>query len=139
MNVESPAGKAHLDIMQGVIQRMAANSASCKTWCISLVSAILVVAADKGKPHVVWLALLPTLMFFLLDTYYLAFEKGFRDSYNTFVEKLHSGSAADSDLFKVALEGRVSDHQWKAMKSLSVWGFYGCLAVLVGAAFAFIR
>jgi len=139
VNVESPAGKAHLDIMQGVTQRMAANSASCKTWCISLVSAILVVAADKGKPHVVWLALLPTLMFFLLDTYYLAFEKGFRDSYNTFVEKLHSGSAADSDLFKVALEGRVSAHQWKAMKSLSVWGFYGCLAVLIAGALAILR
>ena len=105
MNVESPAGKAHLDIMQGVIQRMAANSASCKTWCISLVSAILVVAADKGKPHVVWLALLPTLMFFLLDTYDLAFEKGFRDSYNTCVKHLHSGSAADSDC---------SEWRWRA-------------------------
>ncbi len=90
MNAESPAVKAHLDIMQGVIQRMAANSASCKTWCISLVSAILVVAADKGKPQLVWLALLPTLMFFLLDTYYLAFEKGFRDSYKDFVLKVHA-------------------------------------------------
>ena len=70
MNAESPAVKAHLDIMQGVIQRMAANSASCKTWCISLVSAILVVAADKAKPQLVWIALLPTVMFFFLDTYY---------------------------------------------------------------------
>ena len=139
MNAESPAVKAHLDIMQGVIQRMAANSASCKTWCISLVSAILVVAADKGKPQLVWLALLPTLMFFLLDTYYLAFEKGFRGAYNTFVKNLHSGSATDSDLFRVALEGRISDHQWKAMGSMSVWGFYGLLAVLIALAIASIK
>ena len=48
---ESPAIQAHLGIAQSVIQRMAANSASCKAWCIGLVSAILVVVADKNSPY----------------------------------------------------------------------------------------
>jgi len=47
---ESPTVQAHLGIAQAVIQRMAANSASCKAWCITLVAAILVIVADKGKP-----------------------------------------------------------------------------------------
>lgn len=46
----SQAIQTHLEITQSVIQRMAVNSASCKTWCITLVSAILVIVADKGKP-----------------------------------------------------------------------------------------
>lgn len=138
MNAESPAVKAHLDIMQGVIQRMAANSSACKTWCISLVSAILVVAADKAKPQLVWIALLPTVMFFCLDTYYLAFEKGLRDSYKEFVLKVHGETVSDKDLFLVAPAGNLTDHQWKAMGSMSVWGFYGLLAVLIGLAIASI-
>lgn len=79
---DSQAVQAHLGIMQDVIQRMASNSASCKTWCITLVSAILVVVADKGKPEYAWLALIPTVLFFALDAYYLALEKMFRLSYN---------------------------------------------------------
>lgn len=122
MNAESPAVKAHLDIMQGVIQRMAANSASCKTWCISLVC----------------IALLPTVMFFCLDTYYLAFEKGFRDSYKEFVLKVHGETVSEKDLFLVAPAGNLTKHQWKAMGSMSVWGFYGLLAVLIGLAIASI-
>jgi len=139
MNAESPAVIAHLDIMQGVIQRMAANSASCKTWCISLVSAILVVAADKGNPQLVWIALLPTVMFFFLDTYYLAFEKGFRDSYKDFVLKVHFETVSEKDLFLVAPAGNLTKQQWKAMGSMSVWGFYGLLVVLIGLAIASIK
>jgi len=41
--------QSHLTILQAVIQRMASNSASSKTWCVTLVSAILVIVADKGK------------------------------------------------------------------------------------------
>jgi len=30
---ESPSIQTHLGILQGVIQRMASNSSSCKAWC----------------------------------------------------------------------------------------------------------
>ena len=46
----SPSIQTHLGISQGVIQRMADNSTSSKAWCITIVSAILVIVADKGKP-----------------------------------------------------------------------------------------
>ena len=131
MNAESPAVKAHLDIMQGVIQRMAANSGACKTWCVSLVSAIVIVAADKGKPALTFVALLPTVMFFILDVYYLTFEKAFRKSYEVFVGKVHDESVGVGDLFAVKPAGRLDDHRCAAMRSLSTWGFYASLAALV--------
>ena len=37
--VESSAVQKHLEIVQGVIARMAENSRSCKVWCITRVAA----------------------------------------------------------------------------------------------------
>jgi hypothetical protein len=45
---ESPAVHSYLGILQNVIGRMAADSGSCKTWCITLVSAIIVVVTTLG-------------------------------------------------------------------------------------------
>ncbi|MGN2393596.1 hypothetical protein ACTFO6_19145, partial [Pelomicrobium sp. G1] len=74
--------QAHPSIAQAVIQRMASNSASCKAWCITLVAAILVIVADKGKPKYALIAVIPTVLFLVLDAYYLALERCFRVSYN---------------------------------------------------------
>jgi len=61
---ESPSVQAHLGILQGVIERMASNSTSSKSWCITIVSAILVVVADKNKPDYAFLALNSNISFF---------------------------------------------------------------------------
>ena len=71
--------QSHLTMLQSIIQRMAGNAASCKTWCITLVSAIVVAVADKGHPQLLWIALLPIPVFAALDVYYLALEKSFRE------------------------------------------------------------
>jgi hypothetical protein len=127
---ESPSIQTHLSILQNVIQRMASNSSSCKTWCVTLVSAILVIVADKGKPEYAWIAMLPTIVFAALDAYYLALEKSFRNSYNEFITKLHSKSLHESDLYSVIPKGNMSRLQLESVKSFSVWGFYTSLAVL---------
>ncbi len=110
---------------------MAGNSTSCKAWCITIVSAILVLIADKGKPELAWLALLPSVLFLALDAYYLALEKAFRTSYNAFVKKLHSGLVHVEDVYSVFPKGNMSRHQVEALRSFSVWGFYGALMILV--------
>ena len=48
---ESASVQQHLTIMQGVIQRMAENSRSCKLWCVTLVAATLVLVARTGEPQ----------------------------------------------------------------------------------------
>lgn len=131
LSEESASVQAHLQILQSVIQRMASNSTSCKAWCITIVSAILVLIADKDKPNLAWLAFLPTFLFLALDAYYLALERAFRSSYNSFVKKLHNNELHVEDLYSVIPRGDMSSHQIEALKSFSVWGFYGALAVLV--------
>ena len=39
---ENPAVLGHINMQQGIINRMAANSASCKTLTITILAAILV-------------------------------------------------------------------------------------------------
>ncbi len=131
INESSPSIQTHLGILQSVIQRMATNSSSSKAWCITIVSAILVIVADKSKPEFAWIAILPTFLFMCLDIYYLGLEKGFRDSYNSFVKKLHEGTISPEDLYSVLPEGSQSKHQWESFKSFSVWGFYTGLFILV--------
>ena len=120
----SPSVQTHLGILQSVIQRMAANSGASKTWCITIVSAILVIVADKSKPEFAWIAILPTLLFMCLDTYYLALEKGFRASYNAFVKKLHDGTIEPEDLYSVLPKGSQFKHICKSLISFSVCVIY---------------
>jgi hypothetical protein len=134
----SEAVQAHLGIMQSVIQRMASDSSSSKAWCITLVSAILVVVADKGKPQFVWIALIPTLLFFVLDAYYLALEKGFRNSYNSFIEKLHEKGLRASDLYVVVPEGSLLKLTLMSAFSFSVWPFYITLLAMIYVARVFV-
>lgn len=125
--------------MQSVIQRMAANSTSAKTWCITLVSAILVIVADKQKPQYIWLSLVPAILFFGLDAYYLALERGFRCSYNAFIQKLHSSSLDVDDLFVVEPKGSLSTHFKIALRSLSIWPFYGMILLVIVFASILVR
>jgi hypothetical protein len=128
---DSPSVQAHLSIMQSVINRMASNSTSCKAWCISLVSAILVIVADKGKPQLALIALIPTILFCSLDAYYLVLEKRFRESYRLFIEKLHSGTLVAADLYFVSPSGDKVKASCDALRSYSVWGFYVALLVMI--------
>ena len=128
---DSPAVQAHLNISQSVIQRMASNSASSKAWCITLVSAVLVVTADKGKAEYVMIAAIPTLLFCVLDTYYLALERCYRESYNGFINKLHEGRIGAVDLFAVKPTGSVARSFFTSIASFSIWPFYLTLAFMI--------
>ena len=134
LSEESPSVQIHLGVLQNVIESMASNSTSSKTWCITIVSAVLVVVADKGKPDFALLALIPIILFLALDTYYLAMEKGFRNSYNVFVRKIHEKTLTLEDLYSVKPEGSQSKLQIESLKSFSIWGFYSVLVLLIGLA-----
>jgi hypothetical protein len=136
LHPESSAVQAHLNILQGIISRMASNSASCKTWCITLILAIFVTIAAPGKLEYIWIAWFPTIVFLLLDAYYLGQERAFRQSYNHFVDRMHQGIATRSDLFVVApLKGfNVVKETFSAIRSFAIYPFY--LTLIAGIAIA---
>ena len=128
---ESSAVQKHLEITQGVITRMAENSRSCKLWCVTLVSAVLVLVARTENPEYALIALIPAILFLILDTYYLALERGFRDSYDAFVRKLHQEELTLSDLYSVAPSGSNLGRFTASLVSFSIWPFYPTLVLMI--------
>ena len=122
----------HLEIMQGVISRMAGNSRSCKVWCVTLVAATLVLVARTGEADHALIAVAPAALLYLLDAYYLMLERRFRNSYDGFVDKVHSGQVAISNLYKVtALGSKVRTMLWAMFQSFSVLPFYSTVVVTI--------
>lgn len=134
----SPSVQAHLGILHGVIERMAGNSAAAKTWCITLVSAILVVVADSSQPGYAFLALGPTSLFLILDVYYLSMEKGFRNSYEEFVKKLHDKTLTAGHLYSVKPEGVSFGLHLESFFSIATFPFYLTIAAMIAAAWWFV-
>jgi hypothetical protein len=101
LSLDSPAVLNYLTTLQGIITRLAANSGSCKTLCVTLVSAIVVVITNKAKPEFIWVAFIPIISLGFLDAYYLGLERSFRNTYNDFTKKLIYNSAYSNDLFQL--------------------------------------
>ena len=139
LNYESAAVQKHLELMQGVIQRMAENSRSCKVWCVTLVAAVLVLVARTGEPQHALIALAPAVFFWILDSYYLSLERGFRDSYSAFVRKLHRAEAEAAELYRIS-PGRwtVGRFLWALSRSFSTLPFYLVITGTILLAWRFV-
>jgi len=79
---EAEAKLKHLELIQGVINRMASNSFFLKGWCVTLVSAVLALSAKDADRRFALLAYYPVLMFWILDGYFLRQERLFRKLYD---------------------------------------------------------
>jgi len=76
----------HLEFIQNVITRMNTNSFQIKEWAVTLVSALLAIFASTQNNYFVLTAILPALVFWFLDAYYLMQERKFRGLYDDVAE-----------------------------------------------------
>jgi len=72
----------HLEFIQNVISRMNTNSFQLKTWSVTIVAALLTIFASTQKKGFILLCILPTMIIWFLDSYYLQQERKFRSLYN---------------------------------------------------------
>lgn len=103
-----PAVKAHIDMLQGVISRMSKNSASCKSWAIPMVIAVITLSLEKGIVPTTT-AFIPIGLFYLLDCYYLGLERKFKDRQRDFIAKLNNGDDVSNDIY---YSHRTDDKCW---------------------------
>lgn len=76
----------NLEMIQQLITRMAQNSFVLKGWSITIITAAF---SLNGKANVLSCYLLIyfiTMMFWLLDSYYLSLERGYRELYSKCLE-----------------------------------------------------
>ena len=86
----------HLEMIQGVINRMAANSFALKGWAVTLVAGIFALSSKDANEVYFLVAYIPIIVFWALDSYYLLQERLFRCLYEK-VRKL-SESEIDFDM-----------------------------------------
>jgi len=73
---------SHLEMIQGIVNRLSQNSFLLKGWSVVLVSALFALAASNLKILFVYLAYFPATAFWILDGYFLWQERLFRALYD---------------------------------------------------------
>lgn len=79
-NILNDDDRQYIEMLQGNIERMAGNSANCKTWMVTIVSALIALQCSIDDSN--WwilLGILPIVLFWYLDVYYLHLERGMRN------------------------------------------------------------
>lgn len=117
-----------LTLLQGVINRFAANSSNCKTWCVTIVSAILLYSADKKISAGVNIALVPVVFFLFLDAYYLSMERDAIAIYNGFVNE-----PSEEKLFKVPMPQSRCHRAKQTLYALLSFSVFPCYLILAAA------
>ncbi len=72
----------HLEMIQGVINRLASNSFHIKGWSVVLVSALFALAAGNANTSFIALSFFPAIVFWGLDGYFLWEERKFKQLYD---------------------------------------------------------
>jgi hypothetical protein len=75
-----PEGE-HLKLIQGVITRMAGNSFLLKGWTVTLVAGLTALAKADSDRRIAWIACGAAALFAVLDAFYLAQERSYRELY----------------------------------------------------------
>ena len=119
----------HLEMIQGVINRMAHCSFLLKGWSVILVSGLFALAAKDANPLFVYLAYLPVIAFWVLDGYYLYQERLYRKLYGE-VRKLDAGDI-DFDMNATHFKGENGATWPKSIMSKTMLLFHGILVFTV--------
>lgn len=125
-----------IDLIQSCINRMAQNSFSCKSWCLTLIAgAFALVPENINKWYICVAMLCVDLCFWVLDSFYLLQERLYRDKYEWVIQKRLEGNRdflydLDPNNENMHLEDK-KRNLMKVMISKSILPIYGGIAVLI--------
>ena len=124
------AKQAHLEMIQGVINRLSHNSFLLKGWSVILVAGMFALGTSNSNSAFFYLAYFPALAFWGLDGYFLRQERLFRALY----DKVR---ALDDDKIDYSMDTSVASEfvrSWMAVShSTTLLVFHGAviLSILV--------
>lgn len=119
----------HLEMIQGVINRMASNSFLLKGWAVTLVAGIFALSSKDADKLYFLIAYIPILVFWGLDAYYLFQERLYRKLYDKIC--LLQEQSVDFSMDASVPELRNEKYSfWNSVFSKTELGFYLPLAFL---------
>lgn len=128
----------HLEFIQQAINRMASNLFLLKGWTVTLIAAMFALAAKESRDLYFLLAYFPTVMFWLLDGYFLSQERRFRSLYDH-VRRLEE-SAIDFSMDTQPFKESPPRNKWsRALLSPTLLIYYGVLLAAMSLVWRLVR
>ena len=126
----------HLDMIQGVVNRLANNSFMLKGWSVMIVAALLALsAATQEKIALMLIAFIPLLVFWILDGYFLWQERLFREIYNQVIQK----DEKEIDFVMNPGDFIAGRNTWiRSIFSITLLVFYGSLIITMGGVILYL-
>ncbi len=120
----------HLEFIQGVITRMNRNSFQLKGMCITIVAALVTIFTSKNNENYLFIAIIPTVLFWFLDSFYLKQERQFIGIYNNVARLKNDVEIKPYEMPITKFKG--GDYcYWKVFISKTQFGLYGVLVILL--------
>ena len=120
----------YLEMIQGIINRMAGNSFALKGWAVTLISGIFVLAGKDTDKMYFLVAYIPVVVFWFLDAYYLLQERLYRALYEK-VRRINNEKDIDFSLKATSNEFESDKNCFcSCLFSKTILGFYAPLAVV---------
>lgn len=129
----------HLEFIQSTITRMNQNSFQIKGWMITIVSALLALYARSEKKLYIFIAIVPAIVFWFLDAYYLQQERRFRGVYNDVADLSTENSRVNVRAFEMPIQKYKGGKYcyFRILFSKTIFPLYGI--VIVGLVIAYCR
>jgi len=123
-----------IDLIQGVINRMASNSFLLKGWTVTIIVAVLALTKDtivtNDITYFALILLIPLCVFWYLDAFFLHKEKCYRELYKWVIENRATSEEYKYDLNYKRFEDNV-DSVLKIMRTSTIGVFYGIIALIL--------
>lgn len=132
----------HMEMLQAVVARLGSNGFVVKGWAITLAGAFQGFGITRNNSWLVLVGLLPTLLFWFLDSSFLRSERAFRMLFERV--RTGNGDAFFMNATTPAYLGTLGEAEqqslgwWRIIGRPSLSLFYGALAVSAGAIALFL-
>jgi hypothetical protein len=112
---------------------MNTNSFQIKGWSITITVALLALYVNNGNEKFILIAIAPTILFWLLDTYYLQQERKFRGIYNDIagLSKIEEKLIIKNFEMPIHKYRKGKYNYFKVMWSKTIWTFYFIQIILL--------
>lgn len=124
----------HLEMIQGIINRMSGNSFALKGWSVTLISGIFALSEKNGIKCDYLAIYIPAVLFWCLDSYYLYKERQYRALYNHVI-------TLDDNMINFKMDIPISFNRseyFSSFLSFTEIGFYIPLIILTSIVIFFI-
>lgn len=125
---KTPGVLAYIEQLQGLVSRMATNSANCKVCAVTILAAVFALSDYEGTKRCIIASIL-IFLFLLTDSYYLGLERRFKSICNNFILEIKEGK--EPELFNIP-DTNIREQLtrlFKGLRSVSTTPFYLLLEI----------